>query len=79
MNDDQTSVVLEAFRRLDVEGVELDKVLGADLGMDSQEIVSLVCELEETTGIFLEASEIKRSMTVSNVIDIVTNKMPKKG
>ena len=63
--------VIAVFEALDIQGVHEDALLERDLGMDSQEIVSLTAELQERFRIPLEDGVITRKMTVAEVIDLV--------
>jgi hypothetical protein len=62
VSDNYFGAVLEAFTRLDIDAVEEGQQLEADLGMDSQEIVILACELEAMTGAKWLVGLIKRNV-----------------
>lgn len=66
--------VLKIFERLNIGKPELNASMASDLGMDSQEIVTLIIELEKEFNVQLNLTGITRDMTVSEVIDFVETK-----
>ena len=63
--------VLDAFRSLDIENPQLEHHLENDLSMDSQEVISLVVQLEKEFGISLSLDDINRNMSVSQVVEFI--------
>jgi hypothetical protein len=67
--------VLTSFQRIDIHDARPHMRLGEDIGMDSQELVSLACELQSLTGIKVEGYDFKRSMTVAEVTEVLEQKI----
>lgn len=63
--------VLDAFRSIDIDNPELTDNLESDLAMDSQEVISLIFELEKAFAIKLKLGELNREMTISEVVSLV--------
>ena len=71
LNDD----IVRVFRALHIESVNEGDRLGADLGIDSQELVSLVCELESQYPVPFGGHEVHQGMTVADVAALVARKL----
>lgn len=67
--------VFQAFERLDINEVKLSDSLQENLSMDSQEVVSLIIELEKMFKVNLNLSDINRNMSVSDIVILVENKL----
>jgi len=63
------NVVIQAFKEIGVDESVLSpqSLLEADLGMDSQEIVSLRCILEKKFSVKLPPGFIQKSHSIQNV------------
>ncbi|HJX83893.1 MAG TPA: SRPBCC family protein [Candidatus Angelobacter sp.] len=64
--------VLKAFAALDIDDVREHAKLDDDLGMDSQDIISFRCELEQQLSATIPDGTITREMTVADVIKSVS-------
>ena len=53
----------------------MSSYLEQNLGMDSQEIIMLMVELEKAFNIELEEKDIDRKMKVDDVITLINNKL----
>lgn len=67
--------VSQAFNHLNIETNNPNDFLQKDLGMDSQEVVSLMIELEKIFDIKLNMNDINRDMSVSEIIEVLKNKV----
>lgn len=65
--------VFTAFRRLNIENLNINDHLELDLAMDSQEVVLLLVELDKIFQIKLNFDDINRDMTVLQVIKVIKN------
>ena len=63
--------IVQAFQAIHIHDVREDCRLGDELGMDSQELVSLTCELEQRFAITIPDEHIQRSTTVAQLVDVV--------
>lgn len=73
--------VVRFIRELDVDtrGVTLDSRLGADIGMDSQEIVELVLLVEKAYGIAVPGRSLSKGSTVREVVGHIERLMGARG
>ncbi len=67
--------VVAVFGALHINTVHGPDTLDEGLGMDSQELVSLVCELERHFGVPVSEEEIRPNMTVSDVETLMSGKV----
>lgn len=67
--------VLQVFHALHINTVHDGDRLGQHLGMDSQELVSLTCELESHFGVPVSENEIRQNMTVSEIVTLMAGKL----
>ena len=72
---DTTHKIFKAFENLEIENAKSSSYLEQHLGMDSQEIIMLMVELEKTFNIELEENDIDRKMRVDDVITLVNTKL----
>lgn len=71
--------IKELLEKIDVEfegDLKGDLILDNDLGIDSQEIVELLCEIEETYNVHIAVGEILRTHNLNDVIDIINSYIP---
>ncbi|MCH9743529.1 MAG: acyl carrier protein [Gammaproteobacteria bacterium] len=67
--------IFKAFENIDIENAKMSSYLEQNLGMDSQEIIMLMVELEKAFNIELEEKDIDRKMKVDDVITLINNKL----
>lgn len=72
------SDVTSVFNQLDIEVSDPKDSLEYDLGMDSQEVVTLIYELEKKFEIQLEANSVNRKLTVSDLMKIIQTHIDRK-
>ncbi|WP_437957069.1 phosphopantetheine-binding protein [Sorangium sp. So ce119] len=72
------SEFIEALRTMDidVDGVDADTRLGADLGMDSQEIVDLRRNLNSRFGVKIPERALRKTTTVKEALDLIESLKP---
>jgi acyl carrier protein len=70
-----TQDVIEVFRAIHIETADAEDRLCHDLGMDSQELVSLACELERHFGVPVHESDVHSGMTVADVVTLMAGKL----
>lgn len=69
------SKIFQAFEKIDIENAHLGSYLEQNLGMDSQEIIMLVVELEKEFNITIGDDDIDRKMKVDDVISLIHKKL----
>lgn len=62
-------MVFSAFHKLDIDNPQLHDHLEDNLSMDSQEVISLIVQLEKLFGINLNLNDINKNMTILQVIE----------
>lgn len=67
--------VQDVFASMNIEDVAADKLLGDDLGMDSQELVCAASDLEKLFLVRIEEDELSRDMSVLNVTTMISRKL----
>lgn len=61
--------ILEAFTEVEIEKMNKDSKLVADLGLNSFDVVNIVVEFEDEFGIEIPDEDIKEFQTIQNVLD----------
>lgn len=65
--------ILEAFTEVEIEKMNKDSKLVADLGLNSFDVVNIVVEFEDEFGIEIPDEDIKEFQTIQNVLDYLQN------
>ncbi|WP_107652730.1 hypothetical protein [Mesorhizobium helmanticense] len=66
--------VEDALTSIDVEGGTPDKLLGDDLGMDSQELLCAAVDFEQIFGVKIADGELHRKMSVLDLAMLISRK-----
>jgi acyl carrier protein len=64
----------DALASIDVEGAKPDKLLGDDLGMDSQELLCAAVDLEKLFSVKIKDGELLRKMSVFDLALLISRK-----
>ncbi|QTA37809.1 acyl carrier protein [Thermosipho ferrireducens] len=74
----QISRVLAEKLDIPIEEIDESSNIIDDLGADSLDVVDLIMILEDEFGIRIEDDELEQIVSVSDVIDIIENKLKEK-
>ena len=69
------SRVEDVLASMDVEGAQADKLLGDDLGMDSQELLCATLDLQNSLCVKIEDDELSREMSVLDLTTVISRKL----
>ena len=72
-NFEKLAGVISEYTELDVSEINEETNLRSDLGIDSYELINLVCEIEKEFGIKVADRDIANIATVKDVLDYVAS------